>query len=112
MPVIHDGAIRSANCGLSSRRGQAYFGAQVLHPLAMQPCRRAGVPFRVKNSYNPAAEGTLISSAADRGGASAPLVSAITAKNGVQLVDIESTRMLGAYGFLYATRGHNPQPPD
>mmetsp|Transcript_20205 Transcript_20205/g.61612 ORF Transcript_20205/g.61612 Transcript_20205/m.61612 type:complete len:515 (-) Transcript_20205:152-1696(-) len=77
----------------------AYFGAQVLHPLAMQPCRRAGVPFRVKNSYNPAAEGTLIS--ADGSACSETrLVSAITSKNGVQLVDIESTRMLGAYGFL------------
>ena len=29
-----------------------------------------------------------------------PLVSAITSKNGVQLVDIQSTRMLGQYGFL------------
>ena len=37
--------------------------AQVLHPLAMQPCMRAGVPFRVKNSYNPEAEGTLITTA-------------------------------------------------
>jgi len=80
----------------------AYFGAQVLHPLAMQPCRRAGVPFRVKNSYNPSSVGTLIT-AADaeaEGGGRANIVSAITSKNGVQLVDIQSTRMLGQYGFL------------
>jgi len=76
----------------------AYFGAQVLHPLAMQPCIRAGVPFRVKNSYNPSASGTLITE--DRGTEEPSLVSAITSKDNVQLVDIVSTRMLGQYGFL------------
>ena len=38
----------------------AYFGAQVLHPIAMQPARKYNVPVRVKNSYNPSAKGTLI----------------------------------------------------
>lgn len=38
----------------------AYFGAQVLHPVAMQPAMRVDIPVRVKNSYNPEAPGTLI----------------------------------------------------
>lgn len=38
----------------------AYFGAQVLHPIAMQPAMKYDVPVRVKNSYNPDAEGTVI----------------------------------------------------
>lgn len=38
----------------------AYFGAQVLHPVAMQPAMRVDIPVRVKNSYNPEAKGTLI----------------------------------------------------
>lgn len=38
----------------------AYFGAQVLHPIAMQPAMKYNVPVRVKNSYNPSAVGTLI----------------------------------------------------
>lgn len=38
----------------------AYFGAQVLHPIAMQPAMKHNVPVRVKNSYNPTAEGTVI----------------------------------------------------
>jgi aspartate kinase len=38
----------------------AYFGAQVLHPVAMQPAMKHDVPVRVKNSYNPDAEGTVI----------------------------------------------------
>ena len=80
----------------------AYFGAQVLHPLAMQPCKRVGVPFRVKNSYNRDAVGTLITAedppADSRAGFG--LVSAITSKDNVQLIDITSNRMLGQYGFL------------
>jgi len=38
----------------------AYFGAQVLHPIAMQPAMKYNVPVRVKNSYNPSAVGTFI----------------------------------------------------
>lgn len=74
----------------------AYFGAQVLHPVAMQPAMRVDIPVRVMNSYNPAAQGTLITRAKEV----QPLVSAITSKSGVQMVDITSTRMLGQYGFL------------
>jgi aspartate kinase len=39
----------------------AYFGAQVLHPIAMQPAMKYDVPVRVKNSYNPSAKGSVIS---------------------------------------------------
>ena len=74
----------------------AYFGAKVLHPVAMQPAIRANIPVRVKNSYNPRAEGTLITADFTNKG----LVSAITAKSNIAVVDISSTRMLGAYGFL------------
>ena len=78
----------------------AYFGAQVLHPVAMQPAMRADIPVRVKNSYNHLAEGTLITR--DRPD-DERLVTAITSKSGVQMVDITSTRMLGAHGFLART---------
>ena len=75
----------------------AYFGAEVLHPIAMQPAQRTKIPVRVKNSYNPIAVGTCITFDRDKEGS---LVTAITAKASVQLVDIVSTRMLGQYGFL------------
>ncbi|MDL2229366.1 aspartate kinase [Treponema sp. OttesenSCG-928-L16] len=75
----------------------AYFGAQVLHPRAMQPCIKTGTPVLVKNSYNPDAPGTKIVSALDK---SAGLVRAITSRQNVTLVDIVSTRMVGQSGFL------------
>jgi aspartate kinase len=75
----------------------AYFGAQVLHPRAMQPCIKTGTTVRVKNSYNPQAQGTRIIAAADK---KAGPVRAITSRSNVTLVDIVSTRMVGQHGFL------------
>jgi aspartate kinase len=75
----------------------AYFGAQVLHPRAMQPCIKTGTPVLVKNSYNIAAPGTRITASLEKG--KTP-VRAITFRKNVTLVDIVSTRMLGQYGFL------------
>jgi len=75
----------------------AYFGAQILHPIAMQPAMKFDVPVRVKNSYNPDAPGTIIR---NREGPAPRLVTAITCKRNVVLLDVESTQMLGAYGFL------------
>lgn len=77
----------------------AYFGAQVLHPRAMQPCMKTGTPVLVKNSYNISAPGTKIEQALTAAKKSPP-VRAITSKHKVTLVDIVSTRMLGQYGFL------------
>ncbi|GHT52725.1 aspartate kinase [Spirochaetia bacterium] len=75
----------------------AYYGAQVLHPRAMQPCIKTGTPVLVKNSYNPEAPGTRIVSAFEK--RTLP-VRAITSRKNVTLIDIVSTRMLGQYGFL------------
>jgi aspartate kinase len=63
----------------------------------MQPAIRTGIPVRVKNSYNPQAQGTAIIATRDK---TNTLVTAITAKNSVQVIDIFSTGMLGQFGFL------------
>jgi aspartate kinase len=75
----------------------AYFGAQVLHPRAMLPCKKTKTPVLVKNSYNPGAPGTRIVAVLEK--KNTP-VRAITSRKNVILVDIVSTRMLGQYGFL------------
>ncbi|MDR1956223.1 MAG: aspartate kinase [Treponema sp.] len=74
----------------------AYFGAQVLHPRAMQPCMKTKTPVWIKNSYNPQAPGTRIMAALEK---PRPILG-ITSRNQVTLVDIVSTRMLGQPGFL------------
>ncbi len=74
----------------------AYFGAKVLHPATIQPAVARNIPVRILNSHRPTARGTLIT--ADRPKA-APLT-AVASKKAVTVVDITSTRMLMAHGFL------------
>jgi aspartate kinase len=75
----------------------AYFGAKVLHPATIQPAVAHSIPVRILNSRRPNALGTLIT--ADRPSSQRPLT-AVAAKKGVTVVDITSSRMLMAHGFL------------
>ncbi|KAF6160115.1 hypothetical protein GIB67_018895, partial [Kingdonia uniflora] len=71
--------------------------SRVLHPQSMRPARESDVPVRVKNSYNPRAPGTLITKSRDM---SKAVLTSIVLKRNVTMLDMVSTRMLGAYGFL------------
>lgn len=75
----------------------AYFGAKILHPLCVRPAREAGVPIRLLNTLNPEAEGTIIhrESPTEKGG-----VKAVAAKDGIIAINIRSSHMLMAHGFL------------
>lgn len=73
----------------------AYFGAKILHPASIWPAQQQGVPVRLLNTMEPEAEGTLISSTSGGTG-----VKAVAAKDGIIAVNIRSSRMLLAYGFL------------
>jgi aspartate kinase len=75
----------------------AYFGAKVLHPSTILPAVTKNLPVRILNSRRPDAAGTLITSARPDDGK--PLA-AIACKQPVTVVDITSTRMLMAHGFL------------
>jgi aspartate kinase len=75
----------------------AYFGAKVLHPSTIRPAVERQIPVRILNSRRPDGRGTLIgpTSAAD-----GPPVTALAAKRGVTVIDVTSSRMLMAHGFL------------
>ena len=75
----------------------AYFGAKVLHPSTMLPAMARNIPVRILNSRRPDGHGSVITAEADREPATP---AAIACKRGVTVVDITSTRMLMAYGFL------------
>lgn len=75
----------------------AYFGAKVLHPATLLPAVQKGIPVRVLNSRRPQVEGTLI--VAEVAPCRNP-VKAIACKRNITVVNIHSTRMLMAYGFL------------
>jgi aspartate kinase len=75
----------------------AYFGAKVLHPATIIPAVRKKIPVHVLNSYKPDQDGTLIT---DEAPPCENPVKAIAYKSGITVVNITSTRMLMAYGFL------------
>jgi aspartate kinase len=75
----------------------AYFGARVLHPATILPAVKKKIPVHVLNSYRPEQEGTLITEEAPP--CENP-VKAIAYKKGITVINIASTRMLMAHGFL------------
>lgn len=75
----------------------AYFGAKVLHPATIQPAVARDIPVRILNSHRAEARGTLITSQRPPSGRA---LSAIASKTHVTVVDITSSRMLMAHGFL------------
>jgi len=75
----------------------AYFGAKVLHPSTIFPAVSRNIPVRILNSRKPDAQGTLIT--ADPPTGNRPFA-ALACKRGITVIDITSTRMLMAHGFL------------
>src|SRR5690554_3220589 len=74
----------------------AYFGAKILHPQSVFPAQRYNVPVKILDTLDPSAPGTTISAEGTiKGG-----VRAIAAKDGIIAINIHSSRMLLAYGFL------------
>jgi aspartate kinase len=77
----------------------AYFGAKVLHPSTIFPAVSRNIPVRILNSHRPQAEGTLITADPPPAQAHRPFA-ALACKRGITILDITSTRMLMAHGFL------------
>ncbi len=73
----------------------AYFGAKILHPTCIQPAKFARVPVRLLNTMDPTAPGTIINNEFQRG-----TIKAVAARDGNTCIQINSSRMLLAYGFL------------
>jgi aspartate kinase len=75
----------------------AYFGAKVLHPSTIHPAVERNIPVRILNARKPGGAGTLITSEPNPNGEE---LTAMAAKRDLTVVDITSSRMLMAYGFL------------
>ena len=73
----------------------AYFGAKILHPTCIQPAKFARVPVRLLNTMDPTAPGTIINNDFQSG-----TIKAVAARDNNICIQINSSRMLLAYGFL------------
>lgn len=74
----------------------AYFGAKVLHPKTIFPSVEQNIPVYVMNTFKPEITGTRIVAKLDMGNS----IKAIAFRKGITIINIQSNRMLGAFGFL------------
>ncbi len=96
-PRILEGGYRVKVCSFAEAAELAYFGAKVLHPATVLPAIEKNIPVRILNSRRPDVGGTLI--VKDPPASPSP-VRSIACKRNIALVNIVSTRMLMAHGFL------------
>jgi aspartate kinase len=94
--LVHDARL-APRLSFAEASELAYFGAKVLHPSTIFPAIAKRIPVRILNSHRPALGGTLIT-AEGRGDTG---LAALACKRDVTVVDITSTRMLMAHGFLH-----------
>lgn len=73
----------------------AYFGAAVIHPKTIAPAMEQDIPIYIKNSVNPTAQGTVISS---HRSTSTLNVQGITSISNIALISIEGTGLIGVCG--------------
>jgi aspartate kinase len=94
-PRVVDKTSPVRQLGFEEAAELAYFGAKILHPTCVQPAKFAGVPVRLLNTMDPKAPGTLISNETEAG-----KIKAVAAKDNITAINIKSSRMLLATGFL------------
>jgi len=73
----------------------SYFGAKVLHPRAIEPAIKKGIPVRVKNTFDPEGPGTQI---VQNGIKKKGVIKAVTVSKKVALLNISGAEMIGTPG--------------
>jgi aspartokinase/homoserine dehydrogenase 1 len=74
----------------------SHFGAKIIYPPTIQPVMSKHIPVWVKNTFEPAAYGTLIES---KTGASDDFIRGISSINAISLLSLEGSGMIGIPGF-------------
>src|SRR5215469_13738734 len=96
-PTILPGGHRVKTISFAEAAELAYFGAKVLHPATVLPAIEKNIPVLILNSRRSEVPGTRIVS--DNVPCS-NVVKSIACKRKIALLNIHSTRMLMAHGFL------------
>ncbi|WP_119072394.1 aspartate kinase, monofunctional class [Aggregatilinea lenta] len=78
----------------------AYFGAKVLHPKTVQPLVDRNIPIRVKNTFNPSFDGTLLTHEEH---VTPSTVKAVTAIRDVSMITVAGRGMVGVPGIAART---------
>jgi aspartate kinase len=96
-PTIFPGGHRVKTISFAEAAELAYFGAKVLHPATVIPAIERNIPVLILNSRRPEVPGTKIVSEAVP---CSNVVKSIACKRKITLVNIHSSRMFMAHGFL------------
>jgi aspartate kinase len=96
-PTIFPGGHRVKTISFEEAAELAYFGAKVLHPSTVIPAIERNIPVLILNSRRPDVAGTRIVAETVH---CTNVVKSIACKRKITLVNIHSTRMLMAHGFL------------
>ena len=96
-PTILPGGHRVRSISFAEAAELAYFGAKVLHPATVVPAVEKNIPVLILNSRRPDVEGTRI---VKESVPCANTVKSIACKRNISIVNIHSTRMFMAHGFL------------
>jgi aspartate kinase len=73
----------------------ALFGAKGLHPRALEPVMEAQIPVKIKNTFNPSAEGTLITTSSEK---TDKPVKAVLLVNNTAMLTVKGPSMVGQPG--------------
>ena len=74
----------------------SYFGAEVIHPYTMIPAVELNIPIIIKNTFNPEAEGTIISNESSKHNTA---ITGIASIDNIALVNAEGGGMIGIPGI-------------
>ena len=97
-PTILPGGHRVKTISFAEASELAYFGAKVLHPATVVPAMEKNIPVLILNSRRPEVPGTRI---VKENVSCENVAKSIACKRRISLVNIHSTRMLMAHGFLH-----------
>lgn len=94
-PRYVEGTYPLREMAFSDAEELSFFGAKILHPLCVQPARVCNIPIHLKNTLKPTDQGTVISQKENDS-----RFLAVAAKDGIQVIKIDSSNMFDTYGYL------------
>jgi aspartate kinase len=107
-PKVVPSATTIASISFPEAMELVYFGAKAMHPKALEPAVEKGIPVRIKNTFNHALEGTIISK--NPQSISEKIVKAVTIVWDVALITISGAGMIGTPGVaaqIFTILGQN-----
>lgn len=72
----------------------SHFGAKVVFPATMQPAMAGKIPIRIKNTFDPEAQGTVISAEVTNG----KVIKGVSSMNGISVINVTGSGLVGVVG--------------